>query len=121
MGGSSAELRGSTKLIFDAPETGYDYGEEDHVPFDVDGRFTMNDNCEIVINGLNRAARRAIAAKGGSVPLIRAKALIVSDALLASAQETLPEGCSLKLTGTAGKGQTLFLCNPSLGLRVFFQ
>ena len=120
VGGSSAELRGSTKLIFDVPETGYDYGEEDHVPFDVSNKLTINDNCEIIVNGLTRAARHSIAAKGGSVPLIRAKTLNIGNALLESAQAALPDGYKLKLTGTAGQGQTLLLCRLS-GLFIMFQ
>ncbi len=120
VGGSSAELRGSTKLIFDIPESGYDYGAEDHVPFDVSNKLTINDNCEIIVNGLTRAARHSIAAKGGSVPLIRAKTLNIGNALLESAQAALPNDCKLKLTGTAGQGQTLLLCRLS-GLFIMFQ
>ncbi len=120
VGGSSADLRGSTKLIFNIPESGYDYGAEDHVPFDVSNKLTINDNCEIIVNGLTRAARHSIAAKGGSVPLIRAKTLNIGNALLESAQAALPNDCKLKLTGTAGQGQTLLLCRLS-GLFIMFQ
>jgi len=120
VGGASADVRGSTKLIFDIPETGYDYGADDYVPFDVAGKLTINNNCEIVVNGLTRAARNAIAAKGGSVPLIRAKTLNIGNALLASAQAALPAGCKLKLVGTAGKGQTL-MCSLTPGLLVLFE
>jgi hypothetical protein len=118
--GASADVRGSTKLIFDIPETCYDYGSDDYVPFDVAGKLTINNNCEIVVNGLTRAARNAIAAKGGSVPLIRAKTLNIGNALLASAQAALPAGCKLKLVGTAGKGQTL-MCSLTPGLLVLFE
>ena len=120
VGGSSADLRGSTKLIFDIPETGYDYGAEDHVPLDVSNTLTINDNCEFIVNGLTKAARHSIAAKGGSVPLIRAKTLNIGNALLESAQAALPDGYKLKLTGTAGQGQTLLLCRLS-GLFIMFQ
>ena len=118
--GASADVRGSTKLIFDIPETCYDYGADDYVPFDVAGKLTINNNCEIIVNGLTRAARNAIAAKGGSVPLIRAKTLNIGNALLASAQAALPAGCKLKLVGTAGKGQAL-MCSLSPGLLVLFE
>lgn len=109
--GASADLRGSTKLVFDIPETGYDYKGNNYVPFDVSNLLAISENCEIVVNGLDsKAAKGAIVANGGTVPLVRAKTLVVGHKVLAAAKETLPKGYSLSISGAAGVGQTLSLC-----------
>lgn len=122
VGGASADLRGSTKLIFDIPETGYNYGGSDYVPFDVSNRLTISSNCEILFTGLDKKATRdAIDANGGSFPLVRAKTMYINNAVLAAAQSALPKGYKLKLTGTAGTEQVLSLYSSADGTVLSFR
>lgn len=122
VGGASADLRGSTKLVFDIPETGYNYGGSDYVPFDVSNTLTISANCEILFTGLDKKATRdAIDANGGSVPLVRAKTMYVNNAVLAAAQSELPKGYKLKMTGTAGTEQVLSLRSSADGTVLSFR
>ena len=110
VGGASADLRGSTKLVFDIPETGYDYQSNDYVPFDVSNVLSISANCEIRVNGLDsKAVKDAIVANGGSMALVRAKTLAIGSGVLSAARATFPKGFGLIVSGTAGEGQTLSL------------
>lgn len=110
VGGASADLRGSTKLVFDIPETGYDYQSNDYVPFDVSNVLSISANCEIRVNGLDsEALKDAIVANGGSMALVRAKTLAIGSGVLSAARATFPKGFGLIVSGTAGEGQTLSL------------
>lgn len=110
VGGASADLRGSTKLVFDIPETGYDYQSNDYVPFDVSNVLSISANCEIRVNGLDsEAVKDAIVANGGSMALVRAKTLAIGSGVLSAARATFPKGFGLIVSGTAGEGQTLSL------------
>lgn len=110
VGGASADLRGSTKLVFDIPETGYDYQSNDYVPFDVSNVLSISANCEIRVNGLDsEAVKDAIVANGGSMALVRAKTLAIGSGVLSAARATFPKGFGLIVSGAAGEGQTLSL------------